>query len=63
MRECRKGRHVFNPHHLKPAELAAIGNHFLCTGVGWLNAGSFHNYDLDDKFKPLLGNGNGPFSA
>lgn len=55
-------RHVYRiKNHVDLIE--KIGDHFLATGAGWFDYEALRYVKLDDKYKKLRGNKNGPFGA
>ena len=43
--------------------LEKIGDHFLVTKSGWFDKRAFRGCHLAEKYKPLFGNKNGPFTT
>jgi hypothetical protein len=62
-RWMKNGVNYFGPKQLPLIMLQAIGDKFLSDKSGWFDRRTFEFFDLEPKYRPLLGDASGPKGA
>ena len=62
-RWIKKGTNYFGPKQMPLTMLQAIGDKFLSDKSGWFDRRTFEFFDLEPKYRPLLGDASGPKGA
>ena len=62
-RWIKKGVNYFGPRQMPLIMLQAIGDKFLSDKSGWFDRRTFEFFDLEPKYRPLLGDASGPKGA
>jgi len=53
----------FGPHKIPLTVIQAIGDKFLSDKSGWFDRRTFEFFDLEPKYRPMLGDASGPKGA
>ena len=59
----RNGVNYFSPQKMPLTMIQAIGDKFLSDKSGWFDRRAFEFFDLEPKYRPLLGDASGPKGA